>query len=268
MNDKVDPSELINKLHPEWALTPKRLPTVPDDKLPALSHTSCRLLGKAADVVAAGELAVREFQKWASHAMDKRGIMLHLLSPKQFKKFWSGDPVLSASAGLKRVCTESAADGDVKASDEPSKKQKLLQEAQSLNLLPHNYDLDTKVRSKVLGDRAMIMAHVMSYRMDQSASMDIMVASTSSWPKSGSVDTALPRDKMNPSFLVAMKDGKGPVVRHLLPREVFSMKGYHADCLNMSSCSRAVSFQVCKNLPYEPVLKSWVLAALTTTHAS
>ena len=261
VNQNACENDLLEGLA-SWHLVKQRLPAVPEDVLPVLPSSRCLALCKTADADV-GRLALKEFEAWVqemkAQTEDGRVILGHLLLPRDFKTFWA-----CRNKDLKKRPHE-AVDGEdgkkEEASNEEAKRAHMFEQAKKLKLLPDSYDMTTKIKHKVCGLKAQVIAHVLAKQLTDTG-CSLALASGNSWPRE-TLQHTFPQ-KLTPRVVVAQRiEGKDPVVRHLLPREVLTMKGYDPDCVNHATCTDSNVFLTCNNLPYKSVVRSWVLAVLS-----
>lgn len=271
VSEHVDEAKFFKMGSSHWHVVRKALPTVPDDWLPGVVSPRCVVLSQSQDDVQLGNLAHREFMAWAedmaTNAKDARSVIAHLLPPKEFKGFWmvkQDNNVKSKKRSHEADIDDEPGDkvNESEEADLQAKRTKLFQEAKDLKLLPHSYDISAKIKHKVVGLKAEVIAHVLA-KQQLDSGCALALADGACWPKDA-LQISVPR-RLTAKAMVAMtENGKAPIVRHVLPREIFTMKGYKADCLNHSTCTDTHAFVMCRNLPYKPVIRSWVLAALSS----
>ena len=263
--DGVDGGPCLQALAEWHCCSHGLLAQTPDQWLPILQRPTCHFLCRNAHDAKPVEVAIRKmFAEWTKAAEDKRSPEMHMLSPKNFKKFWCPQPRCAkheSTAADVEVHLDQQLPAD--SSEPPSKRQKLFSEAMDKGLLPLDYDKDSKIRSKLLTDKAYVVAHTVIYKLQHGPeSTKLMFANAGVWPKADADLTSLPK-LLSANTLVISRPScdEKAAARHLLPREIIAMKGYDAGCLNASTCSRPVQFLLCKHLPYEPVIRSLLTAA-------
>lgn len=267
VSDGVDGGPCLKALAEWHSCSHGLLAQTPDQWLPILQRPTCHILCRNANDTKPVDAAVKKiFAAWTTAADDKRSPEMHMLSPKDFKKFWCPQPKDSCKPAAQvamQLDSQLAANSD--SSEPPNKRQKLFGEAKEMGLLPAGYDEETKIRSKLMTDKAYVVAHTVIHKLQHGpASTKLMFANAQMWPKADADLTSLPK-VLGANTLVITRPScdEKTTIRHLLPREVMTMKGYDPGCLNCSTCTRPVHFLLCKHLPYQPVIKCLLTGALS-----
>ena len=252
--EKADLSEL-HALE-KWHVNSIMLPDQPSLWLPVITAPQCFLYCQ--DSVLLGSCcsnAAKKFEQWSRSFGDRRDLLPYLLTPAAFSNAWIGP---KTPHGSKRQSEDTEAS--------VAKRQKQWDDAKARQLLHDSYSPDTPIKSRVehLGDRAVVIAHVLVARMTNALETTgrVMMIGSSSWPKSGTPYNMVPK-KFGPGVLVVSwpQTASSPNVRELLPAEILAMKGWPS-CVNMSTLLPASAFSVCRKLPFEPVIRTWVAATL------
>ncbi|CAE7401893.1 unnamed protein product [Symbiodinium sp. CCMP2592] len=241
----------------KWHVNSIMLPDQPSLWLPVITAPQCFLYCQ--DSLLLGSCcsnAAKKFDEWSRAFGDRRDLLPYLLTPGAFSNAWIGP---KTAHGVKRKSEDQEA-------AIAAKRQQYWDEAKSRQLLHDSYSPDTPIKGRIehLGDRAVVIAHVLASRMSNALETTgrVMMIGSSSWPKSGSQYNMVPK-KFGPGVIVASwpQTASSPNVRELLPAEILAMKGW-SPCINMSTLLPASSFHVCRKLPFQPVIKTWLAATL------
>ena len=256
VDGKIDPGswDVLSKWHCNELL----LPDTPSLHLPVATAPQAKMYAMdTAKLGSCSNAALKHYETWSQQHGNTKNLLDFILQPQDFAESWIG-PRSAHGVSVKRKAEDKS---------EVAKRQKMLDDAKSNGLLPKSYSLDKKIKAKVghMGPKAELIAHVLVVKMTDALATTgrVLITNSSALPRADGLYNMLPK-VLGPGSVVASwpNFANQPNVRPLLPREVLSMKGWSTTVLNMSTCTPSAAFRVCQRLPYFPIAKAWISAAV------